>query len=95
MEGLLLHNHVVVDSVSDTLPAAIGRILALELDTLLCKKAVVIVAIHLQPTETLTWAQVVSTLHDYTQGILHSTIILVGDFNMDLAVADRIIMPIR
>eukprot|EP00971_Amphidinium_carterae_P261975 5196370-Amphidinium_carterae.2 len=113
-EGLLLHKHIVVDSVSDILPVATGgvimavkksyldkfvaahrvqivagRILALELDTLLCKKAVVIVAIHLQPTETMTWAQVVSTLHDYTQGILHSTIILVGDFNMDLDVADR------
>eukprot|EP00971_Amphidinium_carterae_P351750 6492264-Amphidinium_carterae.2 len=114
-DGLLLHNHVVVDSISDTLPEATGgvimavknsflakfvaahrvqivagRILALELDSSLCRKAVVIVAIHLQPTEEQTWAQVVNTLHDYTRGLVHSTIILIGDSNMDLDVADRI-----
>eukprot|EP00971_Amphidinium_carterae_P329529 6462044-Amphidinium_carterae.2 len=114
-EGLLLHNHVVVDSVSDTLPAATGgvimavkntylakfvaahrvhlvsgRILAMELDTQQCKKAVVLIAIHLQPTDSLTWAQVVQTLHDYTQRLVNSTILMIGDFNMDLDVADRI-----
>eukprot|EP00971_Amphidinium_carterae_P004490 90023-Amphidinium_carterae.2 len=67
-----------------------GRILALELDTCELQRAIVVVAIHLQPTETATWAQVLLVLRDYIHGQRCSTILLLGDFNMDLDVVDRI-----
>eukprot|EP00971_Amphidinium_carterae_P287507 5706866-Amphidinium_carterae.2 len=91
--------HMLLDSVSASNPSATGGIVMAVKKSYLAQFAAVhreeLVEgragdVHLQPSETATWAQVATTLKGYVQALMQSTILLIGDLNMDLDVADRI-----
>eukprot|EP00971_Amphidinium_carterae_P196745 3904674-Amphidinium_carterae.1 len=68
-----------------------GRVIALELDSELLERNIVIVAVHIQAGDGWTWASIAQCISDYICSLPAVSFVLMGgDFNVDLDVCDRV-----